>query len=534
LIEKEKCMKPESGYGWKVAGALSRAGRVAALLVSAAVAGCGAGERPGTEGAADRPQPVELRVMSFNIEYGGDLIDFDKAIEAIHAAGADVVGVQEAWGHIPQLVERLGWPYYDTRVPIVSRYPLLDPPGAEGAYMLVELRPGEVVAMGTVHLPSDPYGPTEVDNGKGAEEVLALERLLRLPKIERSLEALATQLERGIPVFLTGDFNSPSHRDWTDEAVGSREHIKYPFEWPVTRAVEEAGLRDSYREIHSDPVAAPGFTWPAARPRVEGWNPEAGDPHGRIDYVFAGGSVTTLDSRIVGEPGGPGVEVDIEPWPTDHRGVVSTFRVTPGPAPVYVAVERRAVMVGEDLRVTFHAPGGEADRIAIVPAGGAAGGIAGAAPDAAATQSIEDGSRDHGRLVFPTTAFAPGVYDAVLTATDGRELARIPFHVQEEGAVPEVTTERRVYSSGEPILVRWRNAPGNCFDWLGIYGAGVEAAEADWFLWRHTDARIAGEMTIDGTAEGSGWPLQPGTYRIDLLPDDSYAVLASDTFNVTR
>lgn len=44
----------------------------------------------------DLTDPVELRVMTLNIELGGVKISFDKAVEAIRAAKADVVGIQEA------------------------------------------------------------------------------------------------------------------------------------------------------------------------------------------------------------------------------------------------------------------------------------------------------------------------------------------------------------------------------------------------------------------------------------------------------
>jgi hypothetical protein len=31
--------------------------------------------------------------------------------------------------------------------------------------------------------------------------------------------------------------------------------------WPVTVAVANAGLTDSFRAIHSNPVSTPGITW---------------------------------------------------------------------------------------------------------------------------------------------------------------------------------------------------------------------------------------------------------------------------------
>ena len=343
----------------------ARAGRAAlfcsvglALLVAAS-----AGFGSSTGGAAPRPvAPVSLKVMVFNIEYGGTQVSFAKVVQAIKKSGADVVGIEEAWGHIPRLAQRLGWPYFDNRLQIVSRYPFVDPPGGNGVYTFVQLAPGRVVAMENVHLPSAPYGPNWVRDGRTRAQVLAMERRVRLPAIQDQLAALPGLTADDIPVFLTGDFNSPSYRDWTRAMVGTRKYLDYPVKWPVSVAVETAGFHDSFREVHPNPAKDPGLTWWAPRPHVPGWNPMSRDPQDRIDFVYAAGPATAVASRIVGEKTDPEVSVWVKPWPSDHRAVVSTFAVTPGVPPVLVAVDRRLSTVGQDLQVTFHSPGAPASR----------------------------------------------------------------------------------------------------------------------------------------------------------------------------
>ena len=175
-------------------------------------------------GAAPRSAaPVSLKVMVFNIENGGTQVSFAKVAQAIKKSGADVAGIEEACGHMPRLARLLGWPYYDRRLQIVSRYPLVDPPGGNGVYTFVQLAPGQVVAMENVHLPSAPYGPNWVRDGKTRAQVLAMERRVRLPAIQDQLAALPGLAAQDIPVFLTGDFNAPSWRDWTKACVGTRE-----------------------------------------------------------------------------------------------------------------------------------------------------------------------------------------------------------------------------------------------------------------------------------------------------------------------
>ena len=141
--------------------------------------------------------------------------------------------------------------------------------------------------------------------------------------------------------------------------------MPFAFDWPVSHAYADAGFRDPYREAHPDPVAKPGFTWTPG-----GVESVPNEVHDRIDWVLVAGPARTLASEIVGERGGPDVDIGVSPYPTDHRGVVSTFAVRPGEAPVLVAPETRRLTIGQSLSVVFHAPGRRGERVAVVPRGG--------------------------------------------------------------------------------------------------------------------------------------------------------------------
>jgi hypothetical protein len=317
----------------------------------------------------------------------------------------------------------------------------------------------------------------------------------------------------GIPVILTGDFNSPSHRDWTRKTVKARPQVRFPLAWPVTIAVERAGFRDSYREVHPDPVRRPGLTWTPGYPPP---NVPAKETLDRIDLIYSAGRATALQSRIVGERGGPDVDVGVSPWPSDHRAVVSTFRVVTAPPPVLVAVGRRVVRIGDSLEVRFHAPSHDA-QLAIVPA------------DADAARANPSPAPASGLRVFPTAHLRPGDYEAVLLDGAGRPLARMPFTILGADAVPELDVDRGRYTGAEPIIVRWRHAPGNRWDWVGVYRAG-ETDSGMHLAWRHTGASISGMVRLepDGFAE----PLAPGGYEVRLMADDGYDLLASVEFVV--
>jgi endonuclease/exonuclease/phosphatase family metal-dependent hydrolase len=510
------------------------------VLVLIGQGSAGAGTPPG---AALQPSPA-LNVMVFNIEDGGTLVSFAKVVEAIKASGADVVGIEEAQGHIPRLARLLGWPYYSTRYQVVSRFPLIDPPGSRGVYLLVEPQPGKVVAMMNVHLPSDPYGPYWVRDGSTAAKVIALEKKVRLPAIQAQLAALPSLLAHQIPAFLTGDFNSPSYLDWTPAAVGTRHYDggkkpwpKYALEWPVSKAVVDAGFRDSFRDVYPDPVANPGLTWWAKKPHVSVSDENFGplDVKDRIDYVYAAGASATTASRIVGESGGPQVSVSVSPWPSDHRGVVSSFDITAATPPVFVAVGRRLVNSGDPLKVTFHAPGGPNERVMITKAD------AGRTPEPEpiALQPTGAGAPTDGTLTFATKHFKAGHYRASLLDATGKVLSHSFFWMKARASGARVFTAKRVYRVGQPIVVRWRNTPGERWDWVGVYDRGADPNVAYYRLWGYTFASIAGHCTLDRSQPYFGygpqaWPLRPGRYSVYLLRDDGYAVMARGAFRVVR
>src|SRR4051812_37750656 len=330
-------------------------GRVVALLVVVLLAAAA---------PAHARAPTEVRVMTFNIWLGGDVVDFGSVIAAIQGADADIVGLQEAEGNTRKIAQALGWPYWSDRLHVVSRYPLIDPPVARGEYVLAQVSPGRVFALANVHLTSDPYGPYLVRDGRSLSRVLANERATRLPEIRHTLRVVRPALRRGIPTFITGDFNTPSHLDWTAAADAVRADIHYPVAWPVTEAVQRAGFRDSYRVIHPDPVATPGITWTFGYPFPRIAKGEVVD---RIDLIQASAGVDVLASGIVGPPGTRDITYPIDPYPSDHRGVVSTVRFVPAAPGSFASVLHRRVERGDSIGVRYSAPRGEGvDRLAVV------------------------------------------------------------------------------------------------------------------------------------------------------------------------
>lgn len=268
--------------------------------------------------------------------------------------------------------------------------------------------------------------------------------------------------------------------------------------------------------------------------------------HDRIDLVLVSGPATTLASEIVGEASGSvDVDVAVEPYPTDHRGVVSTFWATPGDPGLYAAVETRRLTVGDALGVTFHAAGVAGERVVLVPAGAGAS-------SAVASQATRGGAPVDGRVTFATATLVPAAYEAALVSPGGSIVSRSPLWLYTAGSSTEVLVTKPEYRVGEPIDVRWRNAPGMRWDWVSLYAPGNAdeqnkvartcnaggCTNSRYLFWLYTGASIESGAVFSGTSGFAGvreWPLKPGTYEVQLLLDDGYRAAASSAkFKIVR
>jgi endonuclease/exonuclease/phosphatase family metal-dependent hydrolase len=506
---------------------------VAAALATPAVSSpaAAAPAAPSRRAPAPTARAVTLAFMSQNIFYGGDdynlrtghfcatpngcPLALHHLARIIRVSGADVVGVQEAEGNTAELARLVGGWYASPRAHVISRYPILDPPHSRGDYVFIEPTPGRVVAMANTHLPSTPYGPYKAQKGWSRQRVLDLERGLRLPAIEKTIRALRPLAARGIPVVLTGDFNSPSFLDWTPAAAHHRPLVPYSVRWPASEALAHAGFRDSYREVYPNPVKHPGFTWSPGGPETR-----RNDFPDRIDWVLHAGPGTAVSSEVLGEAGNPNVDVGFgPPYPSDHRGVVSTLRLRPAPAPSLVSPSNRRVTLGRPLEVAFHAPAGPGHKVALV--------VNRDGRLRVVRSKATDGRRN-GDVTFQTGQLAPRRYGLALL---GRH--RHVLSMQSVWAYPPHTratvTTKPSYRVGEPIEVGWKGAPGMSLDWVSVFRCrhGRCAGPGGYQTYDYTHTRIAGSLRLsrhDAKIEGSDWPLPPGRYIARLLVDDGYVV----------
>lgn len=469
--------------------------------------------------------PKMLRLMTWNIEYGGAYTDFNEVVKTIELVQPDVLCLSEGYGSVEALAGRLGWPYADTGMQIISKFPLIEPQDAEGTYLWVELSPGRGIALSNIHLDSDPYGPTLLVEGQSPDAVLTMERETHLRQIATHDPHWTGLIQAGVPLFLTGDFNVPSHLDWTPATVGLRPHVKQVVPWPLSVHLAALGFRDSYREAHPDPVTRPGLTWFAHRPSYPNhWNPEATDPQDRIDYIMAAGPSKTLESALWGEEGEalvdrgkPGI------WTSDHRAVVSRFEVVPATLPRFVALSQRVVTQGQAQPLRWRLDGGPVP-FEVLPADGGAPLLQGSAPTA------------EGQATLDTSTLPPGDF-VVRVGSGSSRLTSRPFEVLPPGARPELTLGKKSYRQGEDITVAYAHGPARRWDWLGLYPAAA-SMPADWESYQafvyadHGSATGALVPRTRGTVSLPSADLKPGTYRIVFFTDEATVLAASPTFTL--
>ncbi len=265
-----------------------------------------------------------LRVMTWNIWHGGrrfgQHVGVNRVIETIKEARPDVVGLIETYGSGEIIADSLGYYYYliSRNLSIMSRFPIKSTiqafrPFNFGGAVLDVGKDREIAVLDT-WLHYLPRTPMEIKAGKfSAEELIEAEGETRHAEVQQILKEIeAMQFGENTPVFFVGDFNSGSHLDWT--AYTRDIHYDYVLEWPVSKAVLDAGFKDSYRELHIDELRDPGFTWtPIAAKSTHRYELL----RDRIDYIYYRGPVRPIESKVI----------DYHPvmFPSDHAAVLSVF-----------------------------------------------------------------------------------------------------------------------------------------------------------------------------------------------------------------
>jgi len=275
-----------------------------------------------------------LRVMTFNIWIGGAAggQPLERTTEAIRKSKADIVGMQETISKSNDsskiIADSLGWHHLAQggNTSIISRFPI-ESSTANKWGATISVTESTKVHFFNAHFRPSPYQPYQLKKIpygnapfiKTAEEAIHWANKSRGDQVDRLLKEVIPTLKLGEPVFITGDFNEPSFQDWTKRA-SEKKIVPLEVKFPTTTKVVQAGLIDTFRKIHTNEIKERGYTWTnITKPE------DPNDFHDRIDFVFSKGA-EIVDSQIVGE-NNRNAHIVLNPWPSDHRAVVSTVKI---------------------------------------------------------------------------------------------------------------------------------------------------------------------------------------------------------------
>lgn len=294
---------------------------------------------------AEKPAKTGITVMSYNIHRGGIVCQkqpLSQTAKVIQKAKAGIVGIQETRSPngdtAAELAELLGWNFSIGKRHrcIMTRYEITEefPDGVK-----VKLPTGQAAYVFNLHLPSHPYQPYQLLNIrpswhkhtndivfiKTEAEAIEWAQKTRGDLIEALFKQIDSISDKEAPVFVVGDFNEPSHLDWTEAAAQAGRHpIKVAY--PASQALAQAGFADTWRTLNPDEMEQPGYTWSPAYP----FDDPTTHPD-RIDFVyFRGEGVSLKEAKIVGE-NKENADLVVSPYPSDHRAVVAKFTLTAPP-----------------------------------------------------------------------------------------------------------------------------------------------------------------------------------------------------------
>lgn len=249
-----------------------------------------------------------MRVISFNIENGGANTNTTPRdfVDILFQQYPDVLVMQETWyrtktqdmisNTAEEIAKQMGMHFYQASTPygvaIATREPILKiydhPTLAEENRIcgVVTTVRGVKINVFGIHMndwPSEHYtlrGFDYYDTIKPESIEQAVTRSWNNRKID--LENIFALLDNEGPCIIAGDFNEPSHLDWT--LYRKDLPIKaIPAPWQSSRYLLEKGFQDAARVRYPDPVKEPFFTNNVVRVYQD---EQFTGPPERIDYIY--------------------------------------------------------------------------------------------------------------------------------------------------------------------------------------------------------------------------------------------------------
>lgn len=303
---------------------------------------------------------LNFRILTLNTWHSGDSVDFgiSKLVKHIRHINPDVAVLQELEGDNFQRILRALGPLWsgveseenggsrpETGVITkhrINRTSVVDRMEA-GLGCQVDITAGGVsqsVSIWSVHLDHNHYGPYIACQTRDSEElkaqVYSYDRRMRniMEIMSDSTFKLHDKMSNLAPLIVAGDFNEPSHLDWTKEAAEVGFHCGHYLQWPVSLKMQRRGMIDSFRAAHPSPLKHPGNTW-ATIYKTRTYEDDMQlamleEPQDRIDFIYHKSNkleVTNAETYCGGRPIDEYPDHRDNDWPSDHYAVFVDFKL---------------------------------------------------------------------------------------------------------------------------------------------------------------------------------------------------------------
>ena len=181
--------------------------------------------------------------------------------------------------------------------------------------------------MFNVHLPAYPYQPYDIRDRlitTQSQAVYQAEQTRGIDVINLTNSILEVKNNNNMPIILAGDFNEPSHLDWIAGAENpvnfQIDSLDFVVDWPTSNHLLQTGLHDTHRELYTNPLVDPGYTWTPHH--------SLGEVHDRIDFIYYSQANKYIDLQSVHLIGPDNLsDFIIEYYESDHRALLSIFNI---------------------------------------------------------------------------------------------------------------------------------------------------------------------------------------------------------------
>ena len=147
---------------------------------------------------------------------------------------------------------------------------------------------GKKYSVYSCHLDWKEYAPYLKNNENLSSNDLLRENLMSKRILQTMLILFYSLLDlhHGIIPIIAGDFNEPSHLNWTNKTKNQYSRFGKVVGWQSSSLLQAANFIDAYRFKYKDEQKYPGWTYPVSFSKAHSNVFTARDNRDRLDFIY--------------------------------------------------------------------------------------------------------------------------------------------------------------------------------------------------------------------------------------------------------